>query len=100
MHSHSRWHERSQLPPTYHCKLDSISFTSAFESGSAGAYLVQTKDDISRIVLKILTEMDFLLDTDEEMFSFRARLAATYRKIYVLMTIPPHLNILGPPSHS
>lgn len=79
------------------CKLDSISFISAFESGSAGAYLVQTKDAISPVVLKILTETDFLLHTDDEIFSFKARLAAMYREIHVLMKIPPHPHIVGPP---
>jgi hypothetical protein len=79
------------------CALDSISFISAFESGSAGAYLVQTKDDLSPVVLKVLTETDFLLHTDDEMFSFRARLAAMYREIHVLMKIPPHPHIVGPP---
>jgi len=54
------------------------------------------KDDISLVVLKVLTETDFLLHMDEEMLSFRARLAAMYREIHVLMRIPPP----GPPSHS
>ena len=79
------------------CKLDSISFISAFESGSAGAYLIQTKDAISPAVLKILTETDFMLHTDDELFSFKARLAAMYREIHVLMKIPPHPHIVGPP---
>jgi len=79
------------------CKLDSISLISAFESGSAGAYLVQTKDAISPVVLKILTETDFLLHMDDELFSFKARLAAMYREINVLMKIPPHPHIVGPP---
>ena len=80
------------------CELDSILFISAFESGSAGAYLVETNDLTSPVVLKILTDTDFLLHTDEElMFSFRARLAAMYREINILMVIPPHPNIIGTP---
>lgn len=87
--------EPSHVPAI--CKLDSILFISAFESGSAGAYLVETKDVTLPVVLKILTETDFLLHTDEEMFSFKARLAAMYREIHVLVMIPPHPNIVGPP---
>jgi hypothetical protein len=79
------------------CELNSILFISVFESGSAGAYLVETHHDMSPLVLKILSETDFLLHTDNKMFSFTARLAAMYREMHVLMTIPPHPNIVGPP---
>jgi hypothetical protein len=79
------------------CELDSILFISAFESGSSGAYLVETNDVTLPAVLKILTQTDFLLHTDEEMFSFGARLAAMYREINVLMMIPAHPNIIGNP---
>ena len=51
------------------CELDSVLFISAFESGSAGAYLVEIKDVKSPVVLKILTEIGVLLHTDEEVFS-------------------------------
>lgn len=58
------------------CALDPSLFLSAFEPGSAEAYLVETEYHTTPVVLKILTEMYFLLPTDEEMemFSFRARI--------------------------
>jgi hypothetical protein len=92
MHIHSYLCRSYELLPptplTYQlCELDSILFIPAFESGSAGAYLVETNDVILPVVLKILTQTDFLLHTDEEMFSFGARLAAMYREINVLMMI-------------
>jgi hypothetical protein len=97
MHSHSRWHQRSQLPPTYHlCKLDSISFTSAFQSDSAGAYLVQTKDDISPVVLKFSQKRPFYCTQTKKRSRFGPGSPRCIVK-YTSMTIPPHPNILGPP---
>jgi hypothetical protein len=74
--------------------LEFIVFLSAFESG---AYLVKTKDDAPPAVLKLLLPTDFLLHSDEEAFSFTARLAAMYREIHVLAAIPPHPNIINHP---
>ena len=78
------------------CDLESISFISAFEAGSVGAYLVKTKEG-TPLVLKILLETDALLHTDDEIFSFTDRLAAMYRELRVVMTITPHDNIIKPP---
>ena len=78
--------------------LDSIRFVSAFESGSAGAYLVKPQNDAHPHVLKVLLETDFLLHTDEEIsFTFTARLTAMYNEMRILMKIPPHPNIIQPP---
>ncbi|KAF8352065.1 hypothetical protein F5887DRAFT_1170807 [Amanita rubescens] len=66
------------------CKLESI-------------HLVKAKDDAPPAVLKLLLPTNFLLHSDEEAFSFTARLAAMYREIHVLATIPPHPNIINHP---
>ena len=79
------------------CELESIIFLSALESDSTGVYLVKTKNDAPPVVLKLLLPTDFLLHSDEEAFSFTARLAAMYREILVLSTIPPHPNIIDCP---
>ena len=62
---------------------------------SAGAYLVKIKDVKLPVILKILTETNILLHTDEEIFLFRARLSMMLHEIHILMMIPPHLNIVA-----